>query len=127
MKYSLKSMLQDSKNTCVICGKHFTGYGNNPWPVATHGKCCDDCNFEVVLPARLEGLEKKSTQNDSLKDLDALIKSEQEAIDLYTDAIANSGDGIEKSIYEEILKDEKDHLEKLNALKEGYTQSSKIQ
>lgn len=41
--------------TCCICGSHFIGYGNNPWPVSkTDGdRCCDDCNSDVVIPARI--------------------------------------------------------------------------
>lgn len=128
MKYSVKALMKDSKkNECVICGKEFAGYGNNPWPVAKTGKCCDECNFDVVLPARLAGTSRKIQQRDSLKDLDALIASEKEAIDLYTRGIQNSGDGIEKGIYEEILKDEKDHLEKLEALRKGYNISASIE
>ena len=42
--------------TCCICGKEFIGYGNNPAPVDNDpdAKCCDKCNIEVVIPARLE-------------------------------------------------------------------------
>lgn len=127
MKYSVKQLMKDSKkNECVICGREFAGYGNNPWPVAKSGKCCDDCNYDVVLPARLAGNSRKVKQRDSLKDIDALIASEKEAIGLYTQAIQNAGDGIEKGIYEEILKDEQDHLEKLDALRKGYDISAAI-
>ncbi len=90
------------------------------------GKCCDDCNFEIVLPARLAGTSKKPAVKDSIVDLKKLIESEDEAITLYTDAIKNAGDGIEKSIYEEILADEKDHLRKLNELLKGYDASARI-
>lgn len=40
---------------CVICKEHFTGYGNNPDPLA-HGKgeCCDVCNTNQVIPARIK-------------------------------------------------------------------------
>lgn len=41
------------KKRCVICGKEFEGYGNNAQPVKA-GFCCDDCNKDVVIPARLE-------------------------------------------------------------------------
>ena len=41
------------KNKCVLCGKVFEGFGNNPQPLAD-GKCCDSCNFLKVIPARLE-------------------------------------------------------------------------
>ena len=127
MRYSVKQMMRDSKkNECVICGKEVTGHGNNPWPVVEGGKCCDECNFEVVIPARLAGTTRKVKQRDSLKDLDALIASEKEAIMLYEEALRNAGEGLEQDIYEEILKDEKDHLEKLDALRKGYNISAAI-
>ena len=129
MKYSIRAMMKDAKNMqeCCICGKEFRGYGNNPWPVMEEGRCCDECNFDTVLPARLAGASKKVKTKDSLDDLNRLIDSEKDAITLYTEAIKNSGDGIEKSIYEEILADEKDHLEKLDALRKGYESSARIQ
>ena len=43
---------------CVLCGDQHNGYGNNALPVM-EGKCCHKCNFEKVLPVRLEkGLPK---------------------------------------------------------------------
>ncbi len=38
---------------CCICGKKFTGWGNNPAPVKLKGECCDECNNDYVIPARL--------------------------------------------------------------------------
>jgi rRNA maturation endonuclease Nob1 len=38
---------------CILCGKAFTEYGNNPWPVAHSGRCCDVCDANVVIPARM--------------------------------------------------------------------------
>ena len=38
---------------CVICEEHFTGYDNNPDPVAETGGCCDACNTNKVIPARM--------------------------------------------------------------------------
>jgi len=32
--------------------------GNNAEPVVENGRCCDDCNWSVVIPARL-GLHHK--------------------------------------------------------------------
>lgn len=43
---------------CVICGKQKVGYGNNPAPIKTFGRCCDVCNAKVVLPKRLYDLKK---------------------------------------------------------------------
>lgn len=36
-----------------ICGKEFTGHGNNPHPVEKFGKCCNACHFNIVVPRRL--------------------------------------------------------------------------
>lgn len=44
---------------CCICGKLFRGYGNNPIPVKPNGKCCDSCNVNFVIPARIAGLANK--------------------------------------------------------------------
>lgn len=41
---------------CCICGKEIIGFGNNPWPVKDSGCCCDKCNSEFVIPARIEML-----------------------------------------------------------------------
>ena len=40
------------RHTCVICGREFNGYGNNAEPVKT-GRCCDECNLNVVIPERI--------------------------------------------------------------------------
>lgn len=52
---------------CCICGREFSEYGNNPWPVkdengndfSVEAKCCDACNFIVVIPLRMHNLSKK--------------------------------------------------------------------
>ena len=41
---------------CVICKEEFTGWGNNPQPIKEEGECCDTCDNEKVIPARMEGL-----------------------------------------------------------------------
>ncbi len=41
---------------CVICYEHFTGFGNNPDPVKSDGDCCDACNTNHVIPARMKEL-----------------------------------------------------------------------
>lgn len=42
-------------HTCCICGRQFSGEGNNPAPVEHHDGdvCCDKCNANVVVPLRL--------------------------------------------------------------------------
>lgn len=47
------------KIKCCICGKEIKGYGNNPRPVKKEGLCCDECNLEVVIPARIENMYKR--------------------------------------------------------------------
>ena len=43
-----------NKFKCCICGINDQGYGNNPDPIKKQGKCCDECNADQVIPARLE-------------------------------------------------------------------------
>lgn len=38
---------------CSICGKEIIKYGNGAYPVS-FGKCCDECNLKVVIPARIK-------------------------------------------------------------------------
>lgn len=43
--------------TCSICGKKITDeFSNNAQPV-NNGRCCNKCNREVVVPARIKGLK----------------------------------------------------------------------
>ena len=50
---------------CCICGKEFTGWGNDPWPVNTSetARCCDMCNSLHVVPARLEQMIRNRKEN----------------------------------------------------------------
>ena len=68
---NLDESLTEDKETCVLCGKHIDGYGNNPAPLADEGKCCDSCNSKRVIPARLKAMKvnKMNEDNKSLTDL----------------------------------------------------------
>ena len=55
------------KQKCVICGKPIVGYGNNALPVA-EGNCCDQCNQNVVIPARLKDLQNSKLNEDKKED-----------------------------------------------------------
>lgn len=46
------------EKTCVLCGNKIFGYGNNASPIAD-GTCCDLCNMEKVIPARLNQFRSK--------------------------------------------------------------------
>lgn len=48
----MQAAVQASMPVCCICNKKAQGQ-NNPWPVKHSGKCCDKCNAEVVILARL--------------------------------------------------------------------------
>ena len=42
--------------TCSICGKEITDeFSNNAEPVNS-GRCCNACNRNVVIPARIKGM-----------------------------------------------------------------------
>lgn len=51
-----------SKEKCCLCGQEIVGYGNNPYPLCDEedyeSRCCDMCNYAVVLPERLKRLRE---------------------------------------------------------------------
>jgi len=47
------------KYKCCICGREFSDFGNNPWPVCIKGLCCDICNADIVLPARMAQMQNR--------------------------------------------------------------------
>lgn len=46
---------------CSICGKQYEGFGNNAQPV-NNGRCCDECNREVVIPMRIKNMVNKNNK-----------------------------------------------------------------
>lgn len=42
----------EKKLKCCICKSQIEGYGHNAEPVMA-GKCCNNCNTRVVVPARI--------------------------------------------------------------------------
>lgn len=52
------------RRRCVICGDAIKDeYGHDAHPIAA-GKCCDVCNYSVVVPARIAA-SKKEEPNDT--------------------------------------------------------------
>jgi len=54
------TLIEELKNImkkCDICEGIMTNYGHNAAPI-TNGKCCDRCNIDTVIPARLESVVK---------------------------------------------------------------------
>lgn len=47
---------EKSGKKCCLCGEHIDGYGHNPAPLSTneYDRCCGSCNFEKVIPARIQ-------------------------------------------------------------------------
>jgi len=50
---------KSAKKSCVLCGKLITGHGNNAEPLAS-GKCCDQCNMQVIMARMSKHGKKKS-------------------------------------------------------------------
>ena len=42
------NMNPENEFECVLCNEQTHGYGNNPYPLADDGRCCDKCNIDVV-------------------------------------------------------------------------------
>lgn len=48
---------------CSICRHKYSGFGNNAYPI-NNGRCCDVCNAEVVVPARIKNYMHHGTTNN---------------------------------------------------------------
>lgn len=46
---------------CSICGKQYEGFGNNAQPV-NDGRCCDECNRNIVVLRRLTDIINKNKE-----------------------------------------------------------------
>lgn len=42
---------------CVLCGKNYSGLGNNAMPIAA-GRCCDKCSIKVTM-AQLDMIQDR--------------------------------------------------------------------
>lgn len=62
-KENLKLKKDLEEHECCICHKKFKGFGNNAEPVCD-GICCDDCNWRVVIPARVKEYEARPSDID---------------------------------------------------------------
>lgn len=57
------------KEKCCICGRelevvtmangHHYVRGNDPYPVKENGMCCDTCNAQYVIPARIKAIRER--------------------------------------------------------------------
>ncbi len=60
-------MEQDKCERCCICGSELRKRGHDPYPVTSYGRCCDACNWGVVIPRRVE-LSKQEHGQETGKD-----------------------------------------------------------
>ena len=53
--------MKKNKFVCCICGREVKGWSNNPAPIVNEqgAKCCDVCNWEKVIPARISTMRKE--------------------------------------------------------------------
>ena len=57
-------MQSNNSYRCCLCHAYFTGYGNDPFPVKSKGRCCDLCNFTKVIPARINAIKGQEVTKD---------------------------------------------------------------
>ena len=86
--------MAEQAKICSICKKEYFGWGNNAQPV-NDGRCCDNCNTEKVIPARLAiffaDKESQKADEKKWKQMPAhcggysAIKKERCAADMITD------------------------------------------
>ena len=54
--------MNDDTKVCVLCGRPITGWGNNPYPLAEDGECCDQCNAYVVHVRLIRAIRAQGVQ-----------------------------------------------------------------
>ena len=60
-------MLKEKKKICCICKCEYTGWGNNPKPVKSKGRCCDMCNNGIVITQRLYEWKLEMNSKDRVR------------------------------------------------------------
>jgi len=55
----MKNKIEEKKQICSICKREYVGWGNNANPV-NDGRCCDECNWKVVIPKRIDYKNQKT-------------------------------------------------------------------
>jgi len=54
---------------CCICHQEIEvkvggwNQGNNAEPVVINGRCCDECNWNVVIPARIYDIKRSESES----------------------------------------------------------------
>lgn len=89
------------EHKCCICGEPIEGYGNNPFPVKTEGDCCDKCNAEVVIPARIEKMKEAASEKVD----EELTETESEEVKPTSEE--SEEESLEEKEVKELTEDEK--------------------
>ncbi len=91
----------EDEHKCCICGEPIEGHGNNPSPVKTEGDCCDKCNAEVVIPARIEKMKAAASEkvNEEL--------TETESEEVKSTSEESEEESLEEKEVKELTEDEK--------------------
>ena len=106
---------ENKEQECVICHKPFEGYGNNAEPVA-EGRCCDECNAKVVIPARIEEMNKSKKLDEAKEKDEAEEKAEpEEIIELEEKQVEPEDDASEDKIISPETMDDIEIEEKENS------------
>ena len=67
-------MINQNQNKCIICGDSYRGMGHNAEPVKD-GRCCTDCNYLKVIPARMDLIQK--IQMEKINQINKVLKQQQ--------------------------------------------------
>ena len=89
------------EHKCCICGEPIEGHGNNPSPVKTEGDCCDKCNAEVVIPARIEKMKAAASEKVN----EELTETESEEVKPASEE--SEEESLEEKEVKELTEDEK--------------------
>jgi len=63
---------------CCICNDKYKEYGYNPTPIKTNGRCCNNCYYDKVYPAKT--IADKNNAIKKLEHLWELHKNEESLI-----------------------------------------------
>jgi hypothetical protein len=54
---------------CCICGNIYKDIGHNAWPIVMEGRCCEDCNHNKVIPARVDRMHNAKDRGAEIHNL----------------------------------------------------------
>lgn len=69
--------MADNTLICVICSGNYTGYGNNAMPL-DEGRCCDDCNWKVIIARMRERQRVAKRASQARRDEEIAIRRADE-------------------------------------------------